>query len=359
MNSSSRILSSSLLALTLAACGGSDNTSDATVTDSGPATDSNQPTTTGEEPTTGEPGDDTTGPADPTTGTTEPVDPVDPCDSCDANAKCQDAACVCDDGFEGDGKTCADVDECAGNNDCSVDATCNNTPGSYDCACNTGYKGNGFECDDIDECTEDLDTCSDNASCANQDGGFKCACNDGFTGDGMTCNGSKKFGDECVAPEECASGICLAGGFDMCTVTCTQAVANDCGDQGLTGLCVQATDDVYVCAGGMTFGADTDDEVLKSGDKVTRPFQTKTDADLFLVKIEIAGDYLIAATPDPDDDLTLEFYNPDATELGTVNMLGDGGAESGIVTAQPGVMFVVARNIGTTNGGYTIEVAKQ
>ena len=40
-----------------------------------------------------------------------------------------------------------DVDECAGDTDmCHLNATCNNTQGSYTCSCNTGYAGNGLFC---------------------------------------------------------------------------------------------------------------------------------------------------------------------------------------------------------------------
>ena len=51
-------------------------------------------------------------------------------------------------GFSGDGVTCVDINEC---NDptfssmCSVNATCNNTFGSWNCSCNTGYRGTGFD----------------------------------------------------------------------------------------------------------------------------------------------------------------------------------------------------------------------
>ena len=40
-----------------------------------------------------------------------------------------------------------DVDECLENKDnCHVDATCNNTIGSFTCSCNIGYSGNGTFC---------------------------------------------------------------------------------------------------------------------------------------------------------------------------------------------------------------------
>jgi len=41
----------------------------------------------------------------------------------------------------------ADIDECATNNgDCSADASCANTVGSFTCACLPGYNGDGFTC---------------------------------------------------------------------------------------------------------------------------------------------------------------------------------------------------------------------
>ena len=41
----------------------------------------------------------------------------------------------------------ADIPECdRGLDDCDMNATCINTPGSYDCMCNTGFAGDGFTC---------------------------------------------------------------------------------------------------------------------------------------------------------------------------------------------------------------------
>lgn len=351
MNFAPRTLSSSLLVLALAACGDSGSPISGTgITDPlppSPTTDS-EPSTEG---TTEEP-EQPEQPEQPTTSTTD----ADPCDSCDDNASCVGGQCVCDDGFKGDGQTCADIDECAGKNDCDVDATCTNTPGGYECACKEGYKGNGYNCSDVDECTEDLDQCDANATCTNQDGSYKCACKEGFTGDGFTCNGSKQFGETCDFSSECASGICLGAGYDQCTITCSQNVANGCGAQGVPGLCIQADVNLYLCVGDLTFGSDPDDEVMQPGDKVTRFFQTTTDADVFLVQISFAGKYIISATPDPDDDVKLEFYNADASSFGVLDSAGMGGTEAAEITTQPGVFFVVARNVGIGSGSYSIEV---
>ena len=39
-----------------------------------------------------------------------------------------------------------DVDECAQQSPCHLDATCQNTIGSYTCVCKTGYVGTGIIC---------------------------------------------------------------------------------------------------------------------------------------------------------------------------------------------------------------------
>jgi len=40
-----------------------------------------------------------------------------------------------------------DVNECAkGTHNCSADAVCSNSKGSYNCTCNPGYYGDGWVC---------------------------------------------------------------------------------------------------------------------------------------------------------------------------------------------------------------------
>ena len=40
-----------------------------------------------------------------------------------------------------------DINECERENDCHVNATCFNTPGSYNCTCDVKFSGDGFECE--------------------------------------------------------------------------------------------------------------------------------------------------------------------------------------------------------------------
>ena len=45
---------------------------------------------------------------------------------------------------------------------------------------------------DVDECAmNSTNNCSANADCANTEGSFNCTCKSGFAGDGNTCTGIK------------------------------------------------------------------------------------------------------------------------------------------------------------------------
>ena len=104
----------------------------------------------------------------------------------------------------------ADVDECLnGNHSCHENAICTNSDGSYDCHCISGFIGTGFNCSstltyplcsisamfslffsDVDECANfSLNNCSENANCTDTIGSYECVCVEGYTGNGMFCEG--------------------------------------------------------------------------------------------------------------------------------------------------------------------------
>ncbi|KAM4663238.1 nidogen-2 [Discoglossus pictus] len=169
---------------------------------------------------------------------------VNPCydgtHACDTRAQCQPATghnytCVCASGYQGDGRECADVNECeVGLARCGQNTVCVNLAGSYRCECRSGYTfardgyncvsdsppanpcddgshtcnretsrcvshGDGIfscecfvgfvqsgqSCTDVDECAERR--CHPDASCINAPGSFSCHCNPGYVGDGFQC----------------------------------------------------------------------------------------------------------------------------------------------------------------------------
>ncbi|WNG28841.1 hypothetical protein F0U62_36210 [Cystobacter fuscus] len=115
------------------------------------------------------------------------------------NAPC-DATLPCCDGLTCQSGTCADVNECAaGTDNCNENATCTNTVGSFTCACNAGYEGDGVTCTNIDECA--ASPCLNGGTCTDGINSYTCACAPGFTGTNCETN-----------IDECAASPCLNGG---------------------------------------------------------------------------------------------------------------------------------------------------
>ena len=131
---------------------------------------------------------------------------------CGAHAVCSGEvgaqSCTCSPGYEGDGTTCTDVDECArGLDNCDSNATCSNTDGHFTCACQKGYTGDGTTCTDVDECANHTSTCDPNATCDNTPGHFECTCKPGYTGDGFACSAAQGCSTlSCPSNERCVDG---------------------------------------------------------------------------------------------------------------------------------------------------------
>ena len=164
--------------------------------------------------------------AGPATSTEVTLDAFDGCaqpePACALSANCTptqtaEVTCTCFAGFAGDGKVCADINECGtGADKCDPAADCTNTVGGYTCGCPSGYTGDGFSCVDINECAT-ATACDASADCTNTTGGFDCLCKAGWASNG-------KGG--CTDVDQCLLGLlacdpnatCLnLPGADTCT----------------------------------------------------------------------------------------------------------------------------------------------
>ncbi|XP_068736606.1 fibrillin-2-like isoform X1 [Montipora capricornis] len=158
---------------------------------------------------------------------------------CHVNATCNNTLgsyrCTCKPGYAGDGKTCKDFDECSASlSVCHVNALCSNIFGSYHCACKLGYAGDGKTCKDLNECNSSPTPCHSKAKCTNNEGSYLCSCDAGYTGDGKTCtdlNECNSSPTPCHAKAKCknnqGSYLCSCdAGYTGDGKTCTDL--NEC-----------------------------------------------------------------------------------------------------------------------------------
>ncbi|KAF0298055.1 Fibrillin-3 [Amphibalanus amphitrite] len=101
------------------------------------------------------------------------------------NGACLDSQCYCNDGFGGKGCEMPDENECK-YRPCDIFARCTNTMGGFFCSCFPGYEGDGTTCTDIDECLDPelAARCVPNAECCNLPAHYVCKCKEGFEGKG-------------------------------------------------------------------------------------------------------------------------------------------------------------------------------
>lgn len=123
--------------------------------------------------------------------------------------------CACDAGFEGDGNTCQDIDECSNNPNLCENGQCLNGPGTFRCECDMGFMNpddDDHACMDIDECGMFHHLCVF-GRCENIHGMFRCICNKGYQLD--STGGNCTDINECENPHSCLFGTCIntQGGY--------------------------------------------------------------------------------------------------------------------------------------------------
>jgi len=212
-------------------------------------------------------------------------------------------------------------------NDSNVDTSCG-TCGSDSfcnggaCVCRQGYTGNGIECADVDECTEKSDECDANAFCANTAGSFACSCNAGFTGDGLTCTSTHECrnDEECVGEQKCVKSnndvyVCECGtGFAFSTVhgcldinECETAI-NDCATEANCTNTVGS----YTCKCPLGFTGDGKTctatiTIYRGGGKIYTENTDPCNVVNKVIKMSSASGVTFEAGDD-DQELDMKFY---------------------------------------------------
>jgi hypothetical protein len=108
-----------------------------------------------------------------------------------------------------------------GNGGCDINADCRDTGAAVECICRTGYQGDGQSCQDVDECLRENGGCGapGMVECVNQDGGpprcvdvDECAVDNGGCGDSdhVACTNNDRAAPTCSDVDECLvnNGAC-------------------------------------------------------------------------------------------------------------------------------------------------------
>jgi len=126
-----------------------------------------------------------------------PITSVTNCAECHDNATCASGpTCQCNEGYEGNGTICSDINECDKTefpNTCryNLDESCRNLEGNHECYCAQGLIPDQIVggCVDVDECDVSydkpcigpLDALNNTIGvCKNRKGFYQCICNDGY-----------------------------------------------------------------------------------------------------------------------------------------------------------------------------------
>uniref|UniRef100_A0A3B4F981 Cubilin n=1 Tax=Pundamilia nyererei TaxID=303518 RepID=A0A3B4F981_9CICH len=117
-------------------------------------------------------------------------------------------------GWQGNGYSCQDVDECLTNNGgCSTTpmVQCLNTMGSFHCGpCPPGYEGDGKACTQSNICDTNNGGCYPLATCSSSPGSSLpvCTCPPGYIGNGYGPTGCTQTSNICQTNNPCVNGQC-------------------------------------------------------------------------------------------------------------------------------------------------------
>ncbi|XP_076455814.1 mucin-like protein isoform X2 [Babylonia areolata] len=114
---------------------------------------------------------------------------------CDSGRAPNNQQCSCPQGYDGDGFSCFEKDECLHPDTC--EQNCQNSVGSYTCSCNAGYTlAPDGRCHEVDECQTKTDNCSSLEVCVNTAGSFDCRCRPGNGGELCQVKVKYRYGGE-------------------------------------------------------------------------------------------------------------------------------------------------------------------